>query len=367
MEAVKKRPDESATEFELRSLAVKQQLDEGERLLAEAARLGAVLNLDRKVPAAPVAALNVTATAIPETSLSKAIAQIGTRPDAFGGVAKFAGSALSVRFSHPVDEMRQANITEFLALTEKDMSERLKASRERTDAEKEVSRKVTTGVLDVVRASIADGWVNAFVESVPDGKGDFVSIAAFTSPAAAKLTDILPEISNAGKGSQVEMNIDKQGEVTIHRVQLAEGYIDLVDKIFGVKKDLFIGVGATHVWLASGVGGKEKLKETIAALGEPKSSTHPIHVEVKLLPWVQRFEDIAKKEPVAKTPEEQEIQREWARRRARAIASFQTGGDVVVLDFNVENGEVKGSLTMEPGLLRFAGKLMSAFSKANFE
>jgi hypothetical protein len=39
----------------------------------------------------------------------------------------------------------------------------------------------------------------------------------------------------------------------------------------------------------------------------------------------------------------------------------------MVLDFYVDKGEVTGDLTLEHGLLRFAGKLMSAFSKANFE
>ena len=137
--------------------------------------------------------------------------------------------------------------------------------------------------------------------------------------------------------------------------------------MFGVKKDLFVGVGPAHVWLASGVGGKEELKQTIKDLGEPQSSTTPLHVEIKVLPWVQRMEEIAKKDPPGKTPEELELQREWARRRARAIASCQNGNDVIVLDFKVVDGEVSGELTMETGLLRFAGKLMSAFSKANFE
>lgn len=367
MDAIKKRPEESATEFALRTLAMKQQMDEGERLLAEAGRIGAILMLNKALPEAPTSTLKVSANGIPGSTLAAAIADIGTQPDAFAGIARFKGSALSFRLNHPVDPMRQANFTEFLALTEKDMAERLKASKERSDSEKAVSNKVTTGVLDVIRASINAGWINGFVESVPDGKGEFTTVASFSSPAAAKLSVVLPDLAQAGKGNVVEMNVDQQGDVAIHRVQLAEGYVDLVDKMFGVKKDLFVGVGPAHVWLASGVGGKEELKQTIKDLGEPQSSTTPLHVEIKVLPWVQRMEEIAKKDPPGKTPEELELQREWARRRARAIASCQNGNDVIVLDFKVVDGEVSGELTMETGLLRFAGKLMSAFSKANFE
>ena len=367
MEAIQKRPSESATEFALRQLAVKQQMDEGERVLAELARGFLSLVLDKKTPGAPTASLKLSASAIPGTSLDAAIQQINTQPDAFAGLAKFKDSALSGRLNHPVDPMRQANFIAFLALTEQDMADRLKASKERTEDEKATSLKVTTGVLDVIRSSINAGWMNGFVESVTDGKGDFTSVAAFSAPAAANLTAVLPELANAGKGNLVEMNVDKQGDVAIHRIQLAEGYIDLVDRVFGAKKDLFVGVGPAHVWLASGLGGKEKLKETIAGLGAPQTTDHPVHLEINCLPWVQRFEEAAKKDPPGKTPEELEIQREWARRRARAIASFQNGGDRIALDFYVKNGEVTGDLTLEHGLLRFAGKLMSAFSKANFE
>ena len=367
MEAIQKRPSESATEFELRKLAVKQQMDEGERVLAELGRGFLSLVLDKKVPGAPTASLKLSASAIPGTSLDAAIQQINTQPDAFAGLKKFEGSALSGRLNHPVDPMRQANFIAFLALTEQDMADRLKGSKERTEAEKQTSLKVTTGVLDVIRSSINAGWMNGFVESVPDGKGDFTSVAAFSAPGAGNLTAVLPELASAGKGNLVEMNVDKQGDVAIHRIQLAEGYIDLVDRVFGAKKDLFVGVGPAHVWLASGVGGKEKLKETIAGLGAPQTTDHPVHLEIQCLPWVQRFEEAAKKDPPGKTPEEQEIQREWARRRARAIASFQNGGDRIVLDFHSKNGQVTGELLLEHGLLRFAGKLMSAFSKANFE
>lgn len=367
MDAIKKRPNESATELELRRLAIKQQMDEGERLLSEAGRIGLVLLLDKKVPAAPTATLKASATAIEGSTLAASIKEICTQPDAFAGLMKFEGSALSGRLNHPVDSMRQENFLEFLALTEKDLADHIKKSKERTETEKTVSNEVSAGILDVVRASIKEGWLNAFIESVPDGKGYFTTVAAFSSPKAGTLTTVLPDLAKAGKDNVIEMNVDKQGDVAIHRVQLAEGYIDLIDRYFGARKDIYIGVGPAHVWLASGVGSQAKLKETIAGLGKPAITDTPLHVEMKMLPWVKRFEEDAKKDPPGATTEELESQREQARRRARAIASFQDGGDGVLLDFKVINGEVKGELSLEPGILRFGGKLMSAFSKANFE
>ncbi len=226
--------------------------------------------------------------------------------------------------------------------------------------------KATTGVLEVITDSIKTGYITTFVEAVPDGKGDFLSIAAFSAPTASKLNDVLPMLTAAGKGNVVEINVDKEGDVAIHRVQLVEGYSDFFDKYFGKKKDVFVGVGPAYVWLASGIGAKDKLKATIAGLGEPAPAQSPLHVEMHLLPWVQRLEDIAKTEPPAALPADQELQREKARQRARAIASF-ADSDGMSLDFTVQNGEVVGELKMETGLLRFVGKMMAAYSKANLE
>lgn len=366
MEAVKKRPDESATEFAIRTQSSKLLLDEGERLMAEANQVTLVLSLDKSNPAKLTASLKTNATAIPGTTLDAAIGQIGTQPDAFASLAKFEGSALSVRLHHPIDPMRQTNILDLLALTEKDMADRLKESKERTESEKEMTLKSTTGVLEVVTDGIKTGYITAFVEAVPDGKGDFLSIAAFSAPTASKLNDVLPMLTAAGKGNVVEINVDKEGDVAIHRVQLVEGYSDFFDKYFGKKKDVFVGVGPAYVWLASGIGAKDKLKATIAGLGEPAPAQSPLHVEMHLLPWVQRLEDIAKTEPPAALPADQELQREKARQRARAIASF-ADSDGMSLDFTVQNGEVVGELKMETGLLRFVGKMMAAYSKANLE
>ena len=367
MEAIKKRPNESATEFEVRRLAVDNQMDEGERMLAEASKLSAVLKLDQKDPAGLKASLLIGAKVIAGTSLDTAIKQFGTQPDVFATIAKEQGSALSMRLNHPIDPMRQENMTGFLDAIQKDLEARLVTSKERSDTEKAAIKKTAAGVLDVLRASIKAGWANAFVESVPDGQGGFFSIAAFAAPAAQDLNTILPELAAAAKGNVVEMNVDKQGDVAIHRIVMAEGVSDLFDRVFGVKKDIFVGVGPAQIWMASGLDAKERLKKTIAGLGAPATSDTPLHIEAKLLPIMQRLDDIAKTDPPGKTTEEQEGQRSRARTRARAIAAMKDGGDGAVMTFKVANGSVDGTITLETGVLRWVGKMMSAFSSENFE
>lgn len=367
MEKIQKRPEESTTEYELRKLATKITMDEGERIVAETDTLNMLLKLDTSKPGAPTANLLTTYKAIAGSSMGDVLAQFNTQPDVFASIAKFPNSALSIRLNHPVDAMRQKNFNEFLDLTQKDMSARLEASKERSDAEKEASSKVIAGVTEVVKASIKAGWFNAFVESVPDGQGDFMTIIAYTTPAAKNLNTILPDLAKAGAGTIVEMNKDKVGDVDIHRIQLAEGFIDLFDDVFGAKKDIFVGIGKDQVWMVSGVGALDQLKASITGLGAPAATTTPLHVEIKLLPWAKRIDDIKKKAEKPTGADELELWRAAERRRARAIAAFEQGNDTVVLDFKVQNGELTGDLMIDTGLLRFVGKLMSAFSKENFE
>ena len=57
------------------------------------------------------------------------IAQYGTQSDAFAGLQRLNGSALSVRASHPLDELRQKHLKETLALTRADIEAGLAANK----------------------------------------------------------------------------------------------------------------------------------------------------------------------------------------------------------------------------------------------
>jgi hypothetical protein len=367
MDKIKKRPDESASRFDLRKLASEQLMEEGERLLAEIANLALSLKLDVKDAAKPVARLQVAVTAIADTQLQGAMDQFGTQPDPFASLKKAEGSALSFRVNHPVDPMRIENFTEFIGATEKELASRINASTTKSASEKAAANKLSTGVMDIARETVKSGWISGFVEGVPAGTGDFKIVSAFSAPTGSQLNTLLPELANAGKGNVVEMNVDKQGEVAIHRIQLAESFVDVFDEIWGIQKDVFIGVGPTHVWLGSGPGALEAMKQTVASVGDPAPTSSPLSLEMKMLPWVKRWDEMAKKDPPGKTPEAQEKQRSDARVRARAIAAMTEGDDLLSVNFDYAEKELTGVVTADTGLIRFFAKMMAAFSKENFQ
>ena len=86
-----------------------------------------------------------------------------------------------------------------------------------------------------------------------------------------------------------------------------------------------------------------------------------------MLPWAKRIDEVAKKEKTGvQTADEEKLSRERARVRERAIAALVTDDDFSFV-ITTEGGMWVGDFTGNTGLLRFAGKMMSAFSKENFE
>ncbi len=367
MALIKQRPDEKATAFQLRQSSARQLYDEAEDIMSQADQVLVTLTLDRANPAAPKVSLRTTATAIPGTAMESTIAQYGTHSDAFAGLKRLAGSALSLRVSHPLNETRQIRMKETLTLARADIEARLKANTTRTDAEKAAFNKFVAGVISVLESSVTSGHLNGFVESVPDGKDRFTTVVAFVSPTAGELNQILPLLTDAGKGNAVQMNVEKVGDVDIHKVNIAEGSISLFDRYFGIQTDLYIGIGPQTIWIAGGPDGLATLKSTITAVGEPAVNPVVFRIDVNMLPWAKRIDEVAKKEKnEVRTPEEEKLSRERARVRERAIAALAKDDDVSLV-ITTEGGMWVGEFSGNTGLLRFVGKMMSAFSSENFE
>ena len=367
MALIKQRPDEKATAFQLRQSSVRRLYDEAERIMSQADQLLMTLTLDRTLADLPKVSLRTILTAIPGTVLEATIAEHGTQTDAFAGLQRLQGSALSLRVSHPLDDVRKESLQETLTLVRADIEARLTANKTRTDVEKAAFNKFVAGVTSVLESSVTSGHLNGFVESVPDGKDNFTTVAAFVSPSAAELNQILPLLTDAGKGNDVQMNLEKVGDVDIHKIQIAEGFISIFDRVFGVHNDMFIGVGPQKVWLAAGQDGLATLKSTIAAVGEPAANPVVFRVDGNMLPWAKRIDAVAKDEkPGVLTADDEKLRREQARIRERALAALVTEDDFSLV-ISTEGSTWVGEFTSNTGLLRFVGKMMSAFSKENFE
>ncbi len=111
-----KTKSETQDAFDLRKLAFGQQLDELERIYAEAqySRLAANFDDDKKI-----GTLDFALTPIPGTPLAKNIQSTGQTPPSFANVPKAVKSNMSFRVRMPLDEMRQQHLTDTFELLRK--------------------------------------------------------------------------------------------------------------------------------------------------------------------------------------------------------------------------------------------------------
>ncbi|MCA9061318.1 MAG: hypothetical protein KDA85_22545 [Planctomycetaceae bacterium] len=290
MDAIQQRPAESAEEFELRRVGLSTQLDELERLMAEARRVELAGFLDRTTGKS---SLKFSAVAITGTSLEKTIQEFGQKPDAFANVAMPESSAFSLRLNHPLDEMRQKNIISLLEAIRADFDQRIGTSEKMKTAEKDALKKFLGGILELVSDGVHTGNINTFVEAIPSTEDQMTAIAAISAVNGSRLTALLPELAASGNGNQVELNVAKVGNLDVHRIRLAEGYVEMLDTIFGANQDLLIGVSDDYIWLASGEGALDQMKQMSESMGEPVASETAIHAQIRMLPWAQRFDRIA--------------------------------------------------------------------------
>ncbi len=365
LDAIRKRPAESDVFLELRRTATSTIMDEGERLGAEAQRLVTQLSIDTSKPDKPVLLASGELQPIAGTGLEEAMKTFNTVPDAFANVSKPAGAALSIRINHPVDPMRQKNYTTLLDLLQKDVSAKLASRPGRTESQKEAIEKVVSGIVAHLKTGIDSGWLNFCTDAVPDGKDSFNSVTAYTSPNPAALTEVLPWMAKMSPRSAVEMNAATIGDIPVHRVRLEEGLIDVVDRYFGVERDVYVGIGKNIVWMSSGDKALDELKRVIGSAGEPKPGISPLHVEVALLPWTKQAVNFFAKVPLPKEKSDLEIRRAGDRRRTRAIESFAKGNDTVTVHCEFEDGKLKTEVRVDTGVLRFIGRQLAVFAEEN--
>ncbi|MFM7055429.1 MAG: hypothetical protein ACKO2P_00760 [Planctomycetota bacterium] len=367
VDAIRKRPNESATVLQLRQLSASQLMDEAERVIAETQQMTARLSIDSTDPQLPVILASGELQAIPGTGLETAMQTFNSRPDAFAAIERFPGSALNLRINHPIDELRQKNMTAFFDLLQEDVSAKLKSRPGRTPEQKDAIDKVVTGIIGHLKAGIAGGWLNLFAEAVPDGKDSFNSVSGYETPAAAELAAVLPLMAGMSPETVVEMNLETHGDVAIHKVRLESGLLDVVDRFFGAERDVYIGIGPKIVWMSSGENALEQLKRTISAAGAPQNTTSPLHVEVALLPWTRQAISFYARLTPPTGREQLDLWRAAERRRTRAVEAMAKGNDTVQVHCEYEDGRLKTNVKVDSGVVRFIARQLAFFSKETLD
>lgn len=362
LDALQKRPTESATEFGLRKALIANQIDELERLLVEAKEASMKTFLDRKNGSARIV---FSAEAIEETSLAGSIALFGQKPDAFDSVKPLADTVLSLRGNHPIDELRQKHALTFIDLMKEDAAARIAADSKLTPDQKTASQGVFDGIMEVAADGIKSGNVNGFLESIVNAEGEFVSIAGVSVVGGKRLDAALEMIAGTGNGNKISMKTSTVGDVDIHELQLAEGFFPLFDDLFGTGKTLYVGTTDTIVWIGTGEESLPLLTAAIEGLAEPKNNDTVLTVRGRVLPWAERTLKLVKDLKLTDQAQEQK-RRDRQRSLELAVSSLQEKDDAS-FTMKVADGISTGEIFVNTGILKYLGREISLYSKNNLQ
>ena len=353
--AVKPRTNETPEQLALRRETLALQLREGERFFAESETLSLGFRLDPKTKQAH---LDINLAALPDTDLDKAINELANTPSHFANVSRADDSILSFRINHPLDAFRRASLQSVLAATQKAIQANIAGTASATDAQKAASNTALNTVVTVIQSTLAKGLLDAFIQVTPTPAGGNVMVAGIRTNQGQQLRAALVAIPDSTEPTDVQLDSEKIGDVTLHVVTVPAKLRADFASIFGDATTMLVGTSDNAAWCAAGPGALEALKAAIdeqAAQPAPdKADPAFFDLAIQLGPWIQALD---KRMGTAGEVDDRKL----------AIKAFADGQDTLELKLQRVDNRVVGRTTLGTGVLRFLGKKVAEFSKENLE
>ncbi len=347
-----KKKGESAADYTVRKTAIENQMDELERFYVDSSQitLGWVTDVPKKE-----GRLELGMEALPGTSLDKSIKLLSLKPSYFGNRTRSPNAILSIRLTHPVDDLRLANFGKlFTAMQARDKA-KIDIDKTLNAAAKASGKQLADQFFGMLDSGLKSGILDTFVEVRKSAAGKHTllgGIATADSAAASKILKLLPV---ARPGSKVSENVDKQGDVAIHQVTMADKDLDDFKTLYG-STTAYVGIGKDAVWIAAGDGAVAALKIEIGKVAGDAAKVDPVFVDfyAKAGPWLEL---IQKNRGTEGNPEI----------RLKAIKAFKAGNDIISMKLRRVDNRVAGSFIFNEGILRFVGMMNAQFSEDNLE
>lgn len=356
MTGMQQLEDESEEDFEIRKLFTQHQLDEAARFYAEGQH--AVLGWRGhfgKDDEQKVGRFELQLTALEGTSLDEEIRKLATTTSRFANVEKSEQPILSGRILFPLSEMRQKNFQEMADLLSSRTAKEIDASETRTDEQKAASKKVSELLFAMFQEGIKTGMLDGFVEAHKNESGHNTFVGGMKAANGESAREILELFPQTKEGRQVEMDAAEHGDVKIHKVTFAEGDLDDYRAFFGDDLTIFVGTATDTLWLAGGENSLTELKTAIdqaAQPGEPSADGTFLDFYAEMGPWIELLS-------------KRRGDKGQTKLRKLALEAFKLGDDGLSVNLRQADGQVTGEMVVQPGILRFAGKLIADFSEEN--
>ena len=395
LESVNRRlPNETDDQYELRKVAQNHRMDELERLFVDAREL--VLGWTTNY-ATGESQLELQLTALPETQLAKDIAAMGEDRSLFSTLVRADDGTVFGRLNHRLDDMRQANIAQFLALIEQQALERIEESEDLDDSNRGFAADALRGLIAMLQEGNSElERIDGFLAITEDADGRTLS-GGIRAPCGTEVRDVLQSLQKAGW--DVELDADTvstepliigdpppaidgptvepaaedgcgpDGVITIHRVKIPVSREFDFAAVFGTDT-MLIGAGSNVVYYAVGNDAAEDIQKAVESAGEQPDKEDGTFFEVwyRIGPWIRWGQQRAARlgpDPDL-TDEEKKAQEELEALGKRALTVFGEN-DAIYTQLQVKQKDdgknVIGVSKFQTDLLKFVGSEIAEWAR----
>jgi len=359
---IKLRRNEDKNAFEMRKLALTQQLDEAERFLVESEEM---LVHWKTEPMATKARGELSLTALPNTDLEKSLHEFAVKPSYFANVVLHKEPLAVGRVTFPLDQVRSKHVKEFFKLVRPTLEAEIDKREGKSESEKAAAKEASNKFLDMLDAGVALGVVDAFADAhaVSAGKNVLVSgIRATDGKAADELIKLLPKMHSEW---QVKPDAQEHGGVSIHELTVPKSRMESFQKVFPGESLIYVGTSKEAVWVAAGTEAVKHLTEAIDQVAKPapeKADPVVVSYQIQLAKLVTLMEIVEKENPIGNVaPTKEQKQRQKEIERFRNLAQQAMGGCASLMhgELRRTDNKIEGFIEMNNCVLTFIGSVIA--------
>lgn len=353
MDEVKKKSTESPEEYDLRRLLARNQLTKVENLYAEIAFLqaGWVTDVEGREGRG-----DFQLRAIPGTPLASGLEKILSLKSRFAAVPPTEKFVATGRLQIPLTPQRQERLASTYQAYRPVINQRIDNNQELDAFQKKASKQAVAKTLELLEKGFQLGMVDAFMEmrkgSKPDLQEAIGGIQLVDGQEVEEILKLLPEVYSR---YVVKMNVASEGKFQIHEINLEDRVPSMLESLFGVPCKVTVATSENLLLVGFGDNAGPWLLDTARLLN---SQTEP-----SPLPNCLEFK--GHMEPFARALNTLEPNKDRPELRGMLVQAFSQGDDYLEMSNTYVDGELRGQIRVETGLLRFLGLAVAKFAEEN--
>ena len=384
--ALKKKTDETQEAFDLRKLALTQQVDNLGQLISNTLLLEVGLSTDE---AKQQGLGQLHWTALPNTEFAKWITKLEVEQSHFASLSGSDKSVLTARVLLPISDRGQTNLKEVYTLSPTVLRQKIGANKELNADEQAARIGVTAAGIEALNKSVEKGVLDLFLDIAPseDQKHSFV-LGIRSADVRAEMETLVGHLGKVRTGWSSQVNIETMGETKFHSFTVNSTPQALND-FFGGDGTVYVAAGSDFVGMAFGAGSLDVLKKLTvqATTGEKKSLESFVDVRFharESLDITHTFRKGNNFKFFSSQPDDGPKDKEKTKKPAArggkndaknvlknfdwqktATDTMRGTDDVVTIQMKLVNGALDGEIKLNEGVLTGMGAVIAKFAEEN--